>query len=74
MPPDKRSGPEGPPRLAAAKQTSTKIVPDRRDAERWRAACELEQRQLASMVTYYCAPRLRAIPLGQFLVEGWWPA
>jgi hypothetical protein len=72
MPPDKRSGPEGPPRLAAAKQTSTRIVPDRRDAERRRAARELEQ--LASLVTYYGPRPLRPIPLGQFLVEGWWAA
>jgi hypothetical protein len=72
MPPDKRSGPEGPPRLAADKQTSTKIVPDRRDAERRRAARELEQ--LASLVAFYGPRPLRCVPLVEFLAEGRWPA
>ena len=69
MPPDKRSGPEGPPRLAAAKQTSTRIVPDRWNARRRAAARELDQ--LAPMADYYGPRRPRPIPLGQFLVEGW---
>jgi hypothetical protein len=72
MPRDKRGGPEGPPRLAADKQTSTKIVPDRRDAERRRAARELEQ--LASLVTYYGPRPLRRVSLAEFLAERWGPA
>jgi hypothetical protein len=70
MPPDKRSGPKGPPRLAAAKQTSSRIVLHRRDAERRRAARELEQ--LASLVVYYGPRPLRAMPLAEYLAEGWW--
>ena len=55
MPPDKRSGPEGPPRLAATKQASTRIVPDRWNAERRRAARELEQ--LAPLAVWYRQPK-----------------
>jgi hypothetical protein len=70
--PRKRSGPEGPPQSAAAKQANRVIVPDRWNAQRRAAARELEQ--LASLVTYYGPRRPRPIPLGQFLVEGWWAA
>ena len=69
MPPDKRSGPEGPPRLAAARQASTGIVPDRWNAKRRAAARELER--LAPLAVYYGPRRPRAVPLGQFLTEGW---
>ena len=72
MPPDKRSGPEGPPRLAATKQASTRIVPDRWNARGRAAARELEQ--LAPLAVYYGPRTPRPIPLGQFLVEGWWAA
>ena len=67
--PRKRSGPEGPPRLAAARQASTRIVPDRRNAEQRKAARELEQ--LAPLAVYYGPRRPRPIPLGRFLAEGW---
>jgi hypothetical protein len=63
---EKRSGPEGPPRVAAAKQANTRIVPDRWNARRRAAARELEQ--LASLVEYYRQPK------GAFycvVVEGW---
>jgi hypothetical protein len=36
MPPDKRSGPEGPPRSAAAKQANSTIIADRRRQARER--------------------------------------
>jgi hypothetical protein len=73
MPPDKRSGPAtGPLRVAADKQANTRIVPDRWSDQRRQAARELEQ--LASLVTYYGPRRPRPIPLGRFLVEGWWAA
>jgi hypothetical protein len=68
--PDKRSGPEGPPRLAAAKQTSTRIVPDRWNARRRAAARELER--LAPLAIFYGSRPLRAVPLGQVLAEGRW--
>ena len=62
--PRKRSGPEGPPRPVAAKQTSTRIIADRqRQAreriqaqDRHRRVCR-ELEQLASLVEYYCGPR-----------------
>jgi hypothetical protein len=71
-PPDKRTGPEGPARDAAAKQANTRIVPDHWNVRRRAAARELEQ--VASLVTYYGPRRPRPIPLGRFLVEGWWAA
>jgi hypothetical protein len=72
MPPDKRSGPEGPPHIAAAKQANTRIVPDRGVAERRRAARELEQ--LGSLVTFYGPRPLRPVSLAEFLAERWWAA
>jgi hypothetical protein len=72
MPPNERSGPERPPQVAAAKQANTRIVPDRWNARRRAAARELEQ--LAPLAVYYGARTPRPVPLGQFLVERWWPA
>ena len=69
MPPDKRTGPEGPARSAAAKQANIRIVPDRWNARRRAAARELEQ--LASLVEYYRQPK------GAFyctVTEGRWAA
>ena len=64
MPPDKRNGPEGPARLAAAKQTSTRIIADRQRQARERVQAQDRHRricgeleQLASLVEYYCGPR-----------------
>jgi hypothetical protein len=73
-PPRKRSGPAttGPPHIAATKQASTGIVPDRWNAQRRAAARELEQ--VAALARYYGPRRPRPIPLGQFLAEGWWAA
>jgi hypothetical protein len=82
--PRKRSGPEGPPRVAAAKQANTEIVPDPwgirsraqarlREQDRRRAICR-EAERLMPLVRYYGPRPLRSIPLGQFLVEGWWAA
>jgi hypothetical protein len=64
--PHKRSGPEGPPRLAAAKQTSTRILPDRWNAQRRSAARELER--LAPLAVYY---RQRKGCFYCVVVEGW---
>jgi hypothetical protein len=69
-PPRKRTGPEGPARSAAAKQANTRIVPDRWNARRRAAARELEQ--IASLAAFYGPRWPRPVPLGQFLVEGWW--
>jgi hypothetical protein len=66
-PSNERSGPEGPPRSAAAKQANTRIVPDPygirsraqvriRAQDRHRRICR-ELEQLASLVEYYCGPR-----------------
>ena len=66
MPPDMRSGPEGPPRLTTAKQASALIVPDRWNARRRAAARELQW--LASLAVWYRQPK------GGFyctVVEGW---
>lgn len=66
MGPPKRTGPEGPAHVAAAKQANIRIVPDRWTAERRRAARELEQ--LAPLVVWYRQPK------GAFyclVVEGW---
>jgi hypothetical protein len=53
---DKRSGPEGPPRVAAAKEANnTRIVPDRWNARRRQAACELER--LAPLAVWYRQPK-----------------
>ena len=84
-PPRQRSGPEGPPRVAAAKQASTGIVaPDpygirlaaRERISRldWQRRISSELEQLASLVAYYGSRRPRAVPLVQFLAEGWWAA
>jgi hypothetical protein len=72
MPPDKRSGPEGPPRLAAAKQTSTRIVPDRWIRER-RAICR-EAERLMPLARYYGPRPLLLVPIGEFYVRGRWAA
>jgi hypothetical protein len=67
-PPDKRTGPEGPARLTAAKQASTRIVSDRRNARRRAAARELER--LAPLAVWYRQPK------GGFyctVAEGWAP-
>jgi hypothetical protein len=81
MPPDKRSGPEGPPRLAAAKQTSSRIIADRQRQARQRVQAIERRCRIARMAdermpmaVYYGPRRLRPIPLGQFLVERWWAA
>jgi hypothetical protein len=64
MRPDKRSGPEGPPHLAAAKQANVKIIADRQRQARERVQAQDRHRricreleQLASLVEYYCGPR-----------------
>jgi hypothetical protein len=71
--PRKQTGPTGEPvRSAAAKQANTRIVPDRWNARRRAAARELER--LAPLAHYYGPRPLRPVPLGRFLVEGWWAA
>jgi hypothetical protein len=83
-PPRKQGGPEGPPRLAAAKQQTAKSIADpygiRRRAQkrvrrldRHRRVCR-ELEQLAPLVRYYGPRRPRPVPLDQFLAEGWWAA
>lgn len=75
MPPDKRSGPEGPPRVAAAKQANAKIIADRQRQARQRLQAIDRRRRIATMADelmpmaiwyrqpkhgFYCA-----------VVEGW---
>jgi hypothetical protein len=80
-PPDKRTGPEGPARVAAAKQANAKIIADRQRQARGRVQAQDRHRricrmadELMPMAVYYGPRPLRSIPLGQFLVEGWWAA
>jgi hypothetical protein len=81
MPPDKRTGPEGPARLAAAKQTSTRIIADRQRQARQRIQAIDRRHRIAAMAdelmpmaVWYGPRRPRPVPLGQFLVGGWWAA
>jgi hypothetical protein len=70
MPPNERSGPEGPPRVAAAKQANTRIVPDRVDRERRRRNARLAHRAMPLTVWYGPRPLL-AIPLAEYLERRW---
>ena len=73
MPPDKRSGPAtGPLRPAAAKEASTRIVLDRWNPERRKAARELER--LAPLARHYGPRPLLAVPIGHYYVRGRWAA
>jgi hypothetical protein len=84
--PRKRSGPAttGPPRSAAAKQANTRIVPDPwgvRSQARERLQNQGRHRRIAwtadelmPLAVYYGPRTPRPVPLGRFLVEGWWAA
>jgi hypothetical protein len=77
-PPDERSGPEGPPRVTAAKQGTTEIIADRQHQARRRILAQDEHRricreleQLGPLVVWYRQPK------GAFyclVVEGRWAA
>jgi hypothetical protein len=49
MPPDKRTGPEGPARSAAAKQANTRIIADRQRQARQRIQAIDRRRRIATM-------------------------
>jgi hypothetical protein len=77
----KRSGPAttGPPRTALAPSTTTSILPDRQRQARERVRAIDRRRRIATMadelmpMAVWYGPRpLRPIPLGRFLVKGWW--
>ena len=58
-----------PQTVARQRRAAAKV---RRLEDHRRVCRELEQ--LASLARYYGPRPLRAVPLGQFLVEGWWAA
>jgi hypothetical protein len=60
---------------------TTTILADRQRRARSRVRAQDEHRwvcrqlnQVSNLTTYYGPRRPRPIPLGQFLVEGWWAA
>ena len=83
-PPDKQTGPEGPARLATARQTSTEMVPDPwgirsraqvriREQDRRRAICR-EAERLMPLSRFYGPRPLQLAPIGDYYVRGRWAA